>query len=128
MDEKEEFNYTIEEQKKAFENTAQVRIQTLTQIMKIIDTANKRGAFQASEMSFIGNIYDALSTGVNQAMKKAKKELLYQKQQHEDLQRTKVAKVQIQQPPVQVVAPVVLVEEQQTVRTKKVPEEHELEE
>ena len=67
--------YTKEEQEEAYKNLAQVRIFTLAQIMKIINTAQTRGAFQGVEMTFIGSIYDSLSKAVNKALERARNDL-----------------------------------------------------
>jgi hypothetical protein len=68
-------DYTPEEQQEAYKNIAKVRVYTLAQIMKIINTASTRGAFQASEMTLIGSVYDSLSKGVNAAMEAAREDL-----------------------------------------------------
>jgi len=64
----EQTNYTIEEQKLAFESTVQIKVETLAKIMKLIDVSCERAVFKAAEMSHIGKIYDSLAKGVNQAL------------------------------------------------------------
>ena len=68
-------NYTKEETLKAFEYSAQVKIETLVKIMKIIDITINRGTFKASEITPVGVVYDSISKGVIQALNKAKREL-----------------------------------------------------
>jgi hypothetical protein len=46
---------------------AVVKIQMIADIIKIIDAASNRGTFKASEMSFVGKVYDELANGVNKA-------------------------------------------------------------
>jgi hypothetical protein len=104
--------YSKEEQQEAYKNIAQVRIFTLAQIMKIINTAQTRGAFQASEMTFVGSIYDSISKGVNQAMLKAREDLteeqvpekVYQEQVQEPTS-TEIVQPQIYNPEVPVFQP-----------------------
>ena len=68
-------DYTPEEQQEAYKNIAKVRVYTLAQIMKIINTASTRGAFQAGEMTLIGSVYDSLSKGVSAAMEAAREDI-----------------------------------------------------
>jgi len=42
-------------------NNANINIDDLNEIRNIIDLATTRGAFQASELSRVGNIYDRLT-------------------------------------------------------------------
>jgi len=42
----------------------QVTVQTLSNIVKIIDVCTKRGAFQASELALVGKTYDELNNFV----------------------------------------------------------------
>ena len=39
----------------------QVTVQTLSNIVQIIDVCTKRGAFQASELALVGKTYDELN-------------------------------------------------------------------
>ena len=68
-------DYTQEEQTEAYKRVVKVRIYTLAQIIKIIDAAQSRGAFKASEMTFVGSIYDSIFKGVSSAMQDAREDL-----------------------------------------------------
>lgn len=44
-----------------FDQKAVLKISTIVQILKCLETAQSRGAYKAPEMSFVGRIYDGLS-------------------------------------------------------------------
>ena len=50
----------------------QITIVDLAQIRSIIETACSRGAFQASEMRVVGEVYDRLTSFLNSVMSEAK--------------------------------------------------------
>ena len=58
---------TETERKNALNKTATLKMQTIAQILKCIDISSSRGAFKASEMSFVGSLYDMLSKGLSDA-------------------------------------------------------------
>jgi hypothetical protein len=64
-----------EEQKKAFEMKAEVKIYNLFQAAKIINLASTRGAFRGDELSHVGSIFDSFTSGVDKALKIAKEEI-----------------------------------------------------
>jgi len=52
-------------------NNANINIDDLNEIRNIIDLATTRGAFQASELSRVGNIYDRLTAFLEAIMAQA---------------------------------------------------------
>ena len=42
-----------------------INIEDLNEILKLIDLASTRGAFKASELSHVGNLYDRLAGFLN---------------------------------------------------------------
>ena len=60
---------TEEEKQKVLETSAIVKLDLIVKIMKCIEIASAKGAYQPSDMTFVGNIYDALLKGINDAFK-----------------------------------------------------------
>jgi hypothetical protein len=58
---------TEDEKKKVLETSAIVKLDLIVKIMKCIEIASAKGAYQPSDMTFVGNIYDALLKGINDA-------------------------------------------------------------
>jgi hypothetical protein len=68
-------NYTQEEQQYAYNKRADVKVELLVRILKMIDLVSNRGTFKGQELAFVGTIYDSVLAGVEMAMKQSKKEL-----------------------------------------------------
>lgn len=80
--------FTKEEQQEAYKKSAEVKVYILVQILKIIDIASARGAFQANELSHIGTIYDSINSGVEKAMIYAKDEIVQKSTVQKSTQKT----------------------------------------
>jgi hypothetical protein len=63
-----DYEFTKEEQDEAAKKTVTIKVATLFQMLKIIDVAHQRGLFKASEMSYIGSIYDTINERVEKAL------------------------------------------------------------
>ena len=58
---------TDEEKLKVLDTSAIVKLDLIAKIMKCIEIASAKGAYTPSDMTFVGNIYDALLKGINDA-------------------------------------------------------------
>ena len=58
---------TEKERQNVLQKSAIIKIHTIAQVLKCIEMASSRGAYQPAEMTFIGSVYDILSKGVSQA-------------------------------------------------------------
>lgn len=56
-----------DDKKKVLETSAVVKLDFVVRIMKCIEIASAKGAYQPSEMTLVGNVYDALLKGLNEA-------------------------------------------------------------
>jgi len=65
------------------ENSIQLSITDLAVLKNVIDIAAKRGAFQASEMKSVGEVYDRLTTFLDSVIKQAEAEQAAAAQQGE---------------------------------------------
>jgi hypothetical protein len=60
--------YSREEQEEAFKKNASIKVGILFQMLQIIELANKRNLFKASELSYVGSIYDSINERVEKAL------------------------------------------------------------
>ena len=55
------------------EEKAVLKLSTVIQILKCLETAQTRSAFKANEMSFVGRLYDGLSSFVQKKIEEDRK-------------------------------------------------------
>jgi hypothetical protein len=67
---------TEEEKQQILNKSAVIKLITVAQILKCIEIASSRGAYQPSEMIFVGSVYDLLSKGLNDAFQQHKTQKL----------------------------------------------------
>ena len=58
---------TDKQRQEVFQQDAVIKLSTVYNVIRCLDTASTRGAFKANEMTFVGNIHDMLATGLNKA-------------------------------------------------------------
>ena len=69
-------SYTELEKSEAFKKNATLSVSVLANLVKIVEAAVQRGAFnKPNEMTFVGSTYDIISGGLMQALAVTKKEL-----------------------------------------------------
>lgn len=56
-----------DDKKRVLETSAVIKLDFVVRIMKCIEVASAKGAYQPSEMTLVGNVYDALLKGLNEA-------------------------------------------------------------
>ena len=58
---------TEQDKLEVLEQSATIKLSTINQILRCLDVATSRGTFKGNELTFVGNVYDTLSRGLNQA-------------------------------------------------------------
>lgn len=70
----ENVTLTNEERNEILNKNATIKLSTVLQIAKCLEVTCSRGAFKANEMRVVGELYDNLSNGLNQAFESKLKE------------------------------------------------------